>query len=248
MARSYAPEFRRRVVELVRSGRSVCAVAAEIGVSEATVYRWRAQVGSTAVSGQGCRVLSDPTSLQARRKIRGLETEAGDHEEGIRAVRRRRGAPKRKYPVIAFLAGQGYEAKRCCRVLGVGPSGYLSWRRRSPSPAELRREWLRGLINQIHANSRGVYGYRRVRAELNLGWQITVSNRLVHRLMAEERLQGLPSGKQGKSLINVATAEDLVCRDINRDRPNQLWLTDITEHPTREGKVYCRVVLDGTQG
>ena len=29
-----------------------------------------------------------------------------------------------------------------------------------------------------------------------------------------------------------------------RERPNQLWVTDITEHPTREGKVYCAVVLD----
>jgi hypothetical protein len=40
---SYAPEFRRRVVELVRGGRPVSVVAAEIGVSEATVYRWREQ-------------------------------------------------------------------------------------------------------------------------------------------------------------------------------------------------------------
>lgn len=43
MPRSYAPEFRRQVVELVRQGRSVGVVAAEIGVSEATVYRWRQQ-------------------------------------------------------------------------------------------------------------------------------------------------------------------------------------------------------------
>jgi putative transposase len=146
--------------------------------------------------------------------------------------------------VISFLAGQGYDVKRCCRILGVASSGYFSWRRRSPSPAQLRREWLRGLINQIHANSRGVYGYRRIRAELNLGWQISVSNKLVHKLMAEERLQGLPTRKQRKSFVNVATSDDLVCRDFNRDRPNQLWLTDITEHPTREGRVYCCVVLD----
>jgi putative transposase len=146
--------------------------------------------------------------------------------------------------VIAALAGQGYDIKCCCRIFGVAPSGYFSWRRRTPSPAQLRREWLRGLISQIHAGSRGVYGYRRVRAELRLGWQIAVSNKLVHKLMAEARLQGLPTRKQRKSLVNVATAEDLVCRDFTRDAPNQLWLTDITEHPTREGKVYCCVVLD----
>jgi putative transposase len=146
--------------------------------------------------------------------------------------------------VITFLAGQGFEIKRCCRILGVAPSGYFGWRRRSPSPSELRREWLRGLISQIHAESRGVYGYRRVRAELQLGRQIFVSRKLVHKLMAEGRLKGLPARRQRKSLVNVATAEDLVCRDFARAAPDQLWLTDITEHPTREGKVYCCVVLD----
>jgi putative transposase len=146
--------------------------------------------------------------------------------------------------VIAALAGQGYDVKRCCRVLGVAPSGFFSWRSRPPSVLELRREWLRGLISQIHAESRGVYGYRRICAELRLGLQIVVSRKLVHKLMAEARLQGLPTRKQRRNLVNAATAEDLVCRDFNRNASNQLWLTDITEHPTREGKVYCCVVLD----
>src|SRR5215213_4882191 len=39
-------------------------------------------------------------------------------------------------------------------------------------------------------------------------------------------------------------AADLVDRKFSRTGPNQLWVTDITEHPTREGKVYCAVVLD----
>ena len=41
---------------------------------------------------------------------------------------------------------------------------------------------------------------------------------------------------------NIAT--DRVERDFARSGPNQLWVTDIPEHPTREGKVYCCVVLD----
>src|SRR5213079_1491885 len=68
--------------------------------------------------------------------------------------------------------------------------------------------------------------------------------KFVHKLMVEARLKGLPTRKQRKSLVNVATCDDLVCRDFTRDAPNKLWLTDITEHPTREGKVYCCVVLD----
>jgi transposase InsO family protein len=146
--------------------------------------------------------------------------------------------------VITALAGQGYDVKRCCRILGVAPSSYFGWRSRPPSQLELRREWLRGLISQIHADSRGVYGYRRVRAELQLGRGIAVSRKLVHKLMADAQLHGLPTRKQPRSPVRVATSEDLVCRDFTRSAPNQLWLTDITEHPTREGKVYCCVVLD----
>jgi transposase InsO family protein len=146
--------------------------------------------------------------------------------------------------VITLLAGQGFEIKRCCRILDVAASGYFGWRRRTPSPMELRREWLRGLISQIQAESRGVYGYRRVRAELLLGREIVVSRKLVHKLMTEARLHGLPARKQRKSLVNVASADDLVCREFAREARDRLWLADITEHPTREGKVYCCVVLD----
>ena len=44
--------------------------------------------------------------------------------------------------------------------------------------------------------------------------------------------------------VSKVTSLDLVRRSFRRDRPNELWMTDITEHPTREGKVYCAVVLD----
>ena len=75
MARSYAPEFRRRVVELVRSGRSVGVVAAEIGVSEATVYRWRAQDRVDRGERPGLSSVERSELAQARRRIRELEAE-----------------------------------------------------------------------------------------------------------------------------------------------------------------------------
>ena len=57
--------------------------------------------------------------------------------------------------------------------------------------------------------------------------------------------RGLPGPKKGyKNLKNAPTCEDLVQRDFSATRPNELWLTDITEHPTGEGKLYCCVVLD----
>ena len=99
--------------------------------------------------------------------------------------------------MIAALAGQGYSAKRCCRLLGVAPSGYFRWRRLMPSARELRRWWLRGLITEIHSASRGTYGYRRVRAELMLGHGLQISNKLVAKLMTQAQLKGLPSRRHG---------------------------------------------------
>jgi transposase-like protein len=75
VSRSYAPEFRRRVVELVRSGQAVSVVAADVGVSEATVYRWRAQDQIDRGELPGLSSVERVELAQARRRIRELETE-----------------------------------------------------------------------------------------------------------------------------------------------------------------------------
>jgi transposase InsO family protein len=62
--------------------------------------------------------------------------------------------------------------------------------------------------------------------------------------MAEQKLHGLPSRRRRKYLPGPATSDDLVRRDFARHAANQLWVTDITEHPTREGLIFCCVVLD----
>ena len=84
-----------------------------------------------------------------------------------------------------------------------------------------------------------------MRAALEIDRGLIVNPKLVSRIMTELRISGLPKTKTGKkNLINVPTSEDLVNRNFVALRPNQIWLTDITEHPNREGKLYCCVVLD----
>ena len=63
-------------------------------------------------------------------------------------------------------------------------------------------------------------------------------------LMQRAGIAGRNGARKRRGVPGTPTAEDLVDRKFLRERPNQLWLTDITEHPTREGKVYCAVVLD----
>ena len=61
---------------------------------------------------------------------------------------------------------------------------------------------------------------------------------------APSRYQGTPGNRRPRPRHQTPTSHDLVHRNFTRPEPNQLWVTDITEHPTREGKVYCAVVLD----
>ena len=146
--------------------------------------------------------------------------------------------------MIDRLVDAGAPVHTCCRLLGVSRQGYYRYRKRPTSATELRRRWLTGLIREIHIASRGTYGYRRIHAELTMGMNIPCSSRLVWVLMTRAGIGGLPGPARIKRLKGVATADDLVNRKFHRLELNELWVTDITEHPTREGKVYCAAVLD----
>lgn len=143
------------------------------------------------------------------------------------------------------MAAEGLPVQVCCRVLEVSQAGYYAWRSRPPSPRAIRHAWLTEVIRQVHTASRQTYGSRRVHAELTLGRGITVGFHAVELLMRRAGLQGITGRpKFRRGLRPEATASDLVKRQFARACCDQLWVTDITEHPTREGKLYCAVVLD----
>ncbi len=130
-----------------------------------------------------------------------------------------------------------------CRVLGVSQSGFYAWRSRPPSARSIRHAWLTDIICQIHHQSRGTYGARRVHAELRLGHQITVGHNAVAMLMRRAGIAGLSGSRRPRRRPRpVDTPVDLVDRNFARSKPDQLWVTDITEHPTREARVIlcCR--------
>jgi transposase InsO family protein len=146
--------------------------------------------------------------------------------------------------VIDTLVDAGFRVKKCCEVLGVSSAGYYLAKTRPMSPTMIRREWLTGLIREAHADSRGTYGSRRVHAELTKGPGIHVSLALVRILMHNNEIVGIPGPRKVKRIKGTPTSDDLVQRKFERSFLDELWVSDITEHPTREGKVYCCCVLD----
>jgi putative transposase len=130
-------------------------------------------------------------------------------------------------------------------VAGVSRSVLYEHKYHVPSDRQIRRLLVSGLVAEIHKRSRGTYGMLRIRAALIREHDMVVNKKLILSIMRELGIKGLPGPKRRKkNLVNEATEEDLVQRNFTVDRPNVLWLTDITEHPTREGKVYCCCVLD----
>jgi putative transposase len=110
---------------------------------------------------------------------------------------------------------------------------------------QIRRLIVADTITEIHQRSRGTYGGRRIRAALLADYEMNVNLKLVRSIMGEQGLHGLPHPpRRSPNLIRVNTPEDLVNRHFVATRPNELWCTDFTEHPARDGKVYCCAILD----
>ena len=244
MPRSYPPEFKARVLGLLKAGRTIQQVALELDLSEATIYIWRKQEEIDSGARPG---LSSPQAAElaaARRRIRELEEEvlilhkAAERWKPVVP-------PKERFALIGELASQGVSIERASRLLQVSAAGYFAWKSRSPSERSIRHAWLTDVIREVHADSFQTYGARRIYAELTLGRGLVVGRGAVELLMGRAGLHGLPGPRKSRFILpKLTTASDLVQRQFARPGTNQLWVTDITEHPTREGKVYCCVVLD----
>ena len=147
------------------------------------------------------------------------------------------------YPLVLDLADDGIPVTVTCRVLGFSKQAFYKWRADPVS----RRDWDDAhLINaaiDIHHDD-PEFGYRFITDEL-AGQGIQASRNRVNRLCTSQRLWSVHSRKRGLSRRpGPPVHDDLVRREFTAAEPNQLWLTDITEHPTAEGKLYLCAVKD----
>ena len=139
-----------------------------------------------------------------------------------------------------------YPITTMCDVLGVSRSGYYAWCKRGPSARDRRDAELSNMIRDIHRHSRGTYGAPRIHAVLKeMGER--VGKKRVARLMRQAGLRGVSRRKRPTTTTRSKRerpAPDLVDRNFNADRPDQLWVADITYVPTASSFMYLAVVMD----
>jgi putative transposase len=148
-----------------------------------------------------------------------------------------------------FIAAEkaSYPVSLMSRVLGVNRTAFHRFERRPPSERALQDAWLTDKITEIHTRARGVYGVRRIHAELRLGHGVKVGRKRVERLMREAGLSGLVKRRRGKTTIRVEAvrvADDLVRRDFKPAARDVLWVADITYLRSWEGFLYLAAVQD----
>jgi transposase InsO family protein len=150
------------------------------------------------------------------------------------------------YPLVRELAGDGVPVTVTCRVLDIARQPYYRWLKQPVTDAELEEAYLANAIFDAHRDD-PEFGYRFLFDEVRAAG-FKVCERTVWRVCRDNGWWSVivrRRGRSGKKVLAGAPAhDDLVRREFTADAPNRLWLVDITEHPTSEGKLYLCAIKD----
>jgi transposase InsO family protein len=147
------------------------------------------------------------------------------------------------YPLVQDLAADKIPVAATCRVLGFSTQAFYKWQAAPVSQRDWDDAHLINAAIDIHHDD-PEFGYRFITDEL-ADQGVRASRNRVNRLCSSQRLWSVHSRKRGlHRKPGLSVHDDLVLREFTAQAPNQLWLTDITEHPTAEGKLYLCAVKD----
>ncbi len=242
MPRPYPPEFRFRAVALVRAGKPITTAATELGISAAALHNWVRQdqidrgerPGIATHESQSWR---KPTSASGNSRQRSRSSAKPRSSSG-RTAPPQKGSPGDRFARRRRTPGQGLLPStrgQQPRLLHVQDPPDVTDADASSVAHRLDPGGTRCLAGDLQGPARA----RRADP-----WYGRRGQRKPGRRADEARRHRRPTRSKVKRLKGVATADDLVHRKFHRLSPNELWVNDITEHPTREGKVYCCAVMD----
>ncbi|MGL6173859.1 MAG: IS3 family transposase [Cellulosilyticaceae bacterium] len=154
-----------------------------------------------------------------------------------------------KFMVIRFL----YETKHwsinwMCKQLEVSRAAYYKWLNRQIPYQELENIKLAQLIKEYDARFNHILGYRRMTSWINHFNQTNYSEKRVHRIMKKLGIHSIirKKKKKYKPSATEAIAENKLNRNFYSSRPNEKWVTDVTEFkvPGEKKKLYLSAIID----
>ncbi|WP_124341879.1 IS3 family transposase [Cellulomonas algicola] len=244
MPRPYPMEFRRDVVAVARRGEApIKQIAHDFGIAESCLRNWLRDADVEDGNRPGVTASESVELREARRRIRLLEQE----NEVLRraaAYLSQAQLPKRLYPLVSELAADGVPVAVTCRVLKLARQPYYRWLAAPVGARELKQAHLANALFDAHCDD-PEFGHRLLADEAARAG-LVACDRTVWRICSSNGWWSVFGKKRprGGKKAGPPAHDDLVLRVFTADGPNRLWLWDITEHPTSEGKVYLCAIKD----
>jgi transposase InsO family protein/transposase-like protein len=256
-------EKQQAVIQLGSRDGSAVAVAERIGVSRCTLYNWRDQLLDEKAKPTLKKSKDKPASGEAdalRAEVKALEKRVHElqleHDILVKAselVKKANGVnprtlSNREKTRLVDALQETYRLQELLTAVNLPRSSYYYHRealRRPDKYAEARQA-----IARIFDNNYRCYGYRRIGHSLRQDGT-PLSEKVVRRLMTEE---GLVVGSTSRRRFSTyrgeisPAPENIIARDFQAPAPNEKWLTDITEFPVPDGKVYLSPMIDCFDG
>ena len=147
------------------------------------------------------------------------------------------------YPLVRDLAVDGIPVTVTCRVLKFSTQAFYAWCADPVSERDLVDAYAMNAAFEVHRDDPG-FGYRFIADELAAAGH-EISERRVWKICSQAQIVSAHARTRGRwKKPGPPVHDDLVERDFTATGPNRLWLTDITEHATAEGKLYLCAVKD----
>nr|WP_236868054.1 IS3 family transposase [Brevibacterium sp. Ap13] len=255
MPQPYPKEFRDDVVRVALNRdekTTIGQIAKDFGVHEGTIAKWLRQADIDAGNKPGKTTDESAELRELRRRTRLLEQE----NEVLRraaAYLSQANLPKRLYPLVRELAADGIPVAVSCRVLKLSRQPFYRWLAAPVPEAEVNEAYRANALFDAHRDD-PEFGYRYLADEAETAGE-PMAIRTAWRLCSDNAwfsVFGKARAKNGKKpgppvhddLCVVTDADGRVRHEFRATAVNELWLTDITEHWTDEGKLYMCAIKD----
>ena len=143
-----------------------------------------------------------------------------------------------------------YPILKLCTAVHVARSAYYKWLHRTPSNSQQVNEQLVEWIKQHYEERNGILGYRQMTVVINREHDVHYNKKRIYRLMQILHLKSVTRVKKNTYIPSTPqiTAENILNRDFHANKPNEKWLTDVTEFKYYVGsvikKLYLSAILD----
>ena len=246
------------------NGETLKSVAEEIGYSSVAILTWHKKYQEKGLLGLMNKSDTDssktPADIQSADDIEALKAQMMEMQmeidilkETINVLKKdpgvnREALSNREKAVIIDALKNKYSLPNLCRKLCISRSSY--YYQEKAIHAEDKYRDIRIKICELFRSNYGAFGYRKIYVLLKREG-ITLSEKVVRRIMREEglivKVHRRRKYNSYKGEISPAV-ENLINRDFHADKPNQKWLTDITEFSIEAGKVYLSPIIDCLDG